>query len=75
MGIYGSMYNNKSGRIKYSILKKALWIRSNQFHPKLYDWNEYPLSRYGNIDRRYKKMRRKSEYRFKEWRHMHLSNR
>lgn len=55
------------------LLAHPLWIRANQFHPKLWDWDDYPLSRYpmradGNW------MRRKSEYIFKEHRHKHLSN-
>lgn len=53
--------------MKYSLLKKPIWIRSEQWHPVLLDAYEYGLGYYP--------MRRKSEYPFKRWNHMHLSNR
>lgn len=60
--------------MKHSLLNKALWLRSDQFHPKLWDWDEYGLGRYYRIDRKYKQIRKPSQYKFKEHRHRHLSN-
>ena len=60
--------------MKKSLLRHPLWMRSSQFHPRLWDYDDYGLGWYGRIDRRYKPIRRQCCYRFKEWRHMHLSN-
>lgn len=59
---------------KYSLLGRCLWMRSDNFHPKMVDWNEYPKGYYpmrakGNW------MERKANYIFKRWNHMHISNR
>lgn len=60
--------------MKYSLLGKPLWQRDNQFHPQMRDQNDYGLGRYP-IRSKGNWMRRKSDYVFKEHRHMHLSNR
>lgn len=59
--------------MKRYILSKQLWIRSNQWHSHLWDELDsdepyYPMRAEGNW------IRKKGAYRFKEWRHRHLSN-
>ena len=61
--------------MKHSLLERPLWQRSGQFHPVLWDYNDFGFGYYPMKEKNIIKIR-KSNYKFKEGkRHMHLSNR
>lgn len=59
---------------KYTLLYRPLWMRSDQFHPRMWDESEamsnscYPMMAEGNW------IKRRCDYTFKEWRHRCLNN-